>query len=40
MFIDIEKVYDKVPCEVLCKCLEKKKVPMMYIQAIRIRMRE
>ena len=35
VFIDLEKTYDKVPHEMLWKCLEKKKVSAAYIQVIK-----
>ena len=35
MVIDIEKVYDRVPREVLWRCLEKKKVSVSYIRVIK-----
>jgi len=35
VFIDLEKEYDKFPCEVLWECLEKKEVLMAYIRTIK-----
>jgi len=35
VFIDLEKVYERVPCEVLWECLEKKEVSLTYIQVTR-----
>jgi len=35
MFIDLKKAYDKVSCEVLWECLEKKKLSKTYISAIK-----
>lgn len=35
VFIDIEKVYDQVPKDILCRALEKKRVGVVYIKAIQ-----
>ena len=35
IFIDLEKVYDKMPREVLCQALMKKRVPIKYIDTIK-----
>ena len=35
VFIDLEKVYDKVPREEMWECLEKKEVSLAYIKVIK-----
>ena len=35
VFIDLEKTYDRVPREVLWRCLEKKEASPMYTRVIK-----
>ncbi|XP_047252934.1 uncharacterized protein LOC124887376 [Capsicum annuum] len=35
VFIDLEKTYNKVPREVLWRCLEARKIPVAYIRSIK-----
>jgi len=35
VFIDLEKAYDKISCEILWECLEKKQVSVVYSRAIK-----
>jgi len=35
VFIDFEKAYDRVPREVLWRCLEKRSVPVTYMRVIK-----
>jgi len=35
VFIDLEKAYDRVPCEVLWRCLEEKRILPLYIRVIK-----
>ena len=40
VFIDLEKVYDRVPREVLWRCVEKKGMLVDYVRVSKICMRE
>ena len=34
VFIDLEKAYDRILCEVLRKCLKKKGIAIEYVQPV------
>jgi Reverse transcriptase (RNA-dependent DNA polymerase) len=35
IFIDLEKVYDKIPRNIMCWALEKKRIPTKYVTLIK-----
>ena len=35
VYIDLEKEYDRVLREILCRCLDKKGVPVAYMRAVK-----